>query len=86
MKGFIARFASLVIGGFSLFLLAFTTENAANSIFELATRTIVIAGFISYGLGGNKFLAKIHALKVFSTPITKEHFKSLGNSTGQGKA
>lgn len=86
MKGFIARFASLVIGGFSLFLLAFTAEHAANSIFEFATRAIVIAGLISYSLGGNQLLSKIYALKVFSTPITKEHFKSLGSSIGQGKA
>lgn len=86
MKGVVARLTTLLIGSLSLYFLVLSSSHAANSVFELATRAIVIVTLIIYGFGGNSALSKASFMKVFSTPMTKEHFKNLGNSTGQGKA
>jgi hypothetical protein len=86
MKGVIARLVSLAIGALSLYLLLFVTENTASSVVEFVTRFAVISCFLIYGFGGNKALAKIVFLEIFSKPISKEHIYNLAKPIGQSKA
>jgi len=86
MKKFTIRLFSLIIGCFGFCLLAFSSEHAADSVFEFAILAVVNVAFVSYGLGGNAALSELCFMKIFSTPMTKKHLKNMVNSSGRGDA
>jgi hypothetical protein len=86
MNKFTVRLFSLIIGCFGLYLLAFSSEHAAGSVFGLAILVVVNVAFVSYGIGGNAALSKVSFMKIFSTPMTKKYLKNMVSSSDRGDA